>query len=38
MRGTIRYGDNNMHLFDQVLSVSVESIEFEFRNNPFTEW
>jgi len=27
-----------MHLFEKVLSVCVENIEFEFRNNAFTEW
>jgi hypothetical protein len=27
-----------MHPFEKVLSVCVENIEFEFRNNAFTEW
>jgi len=27
-----------MHHFEKVLSVCVENIEFEFKNNPFTEW
>lgn len=26
-----------MHLFEKVLSVCIENIEFEFRNK-FTEW
>lgn len=26
------------HSFEEILSVSIENIEFEFRNNPFTEW
>lgn len=27
-----------MHPFEKILSVCVENIEFEFKNNPFTEW
>jgi hypothetical protein len=27
-----------MHLFENILSVCVENIEFEFRNHPFAEW
>ena len=27
-----------MHPFEQILSVSVENIEFEFKNNAFAEW
>lgn len=27
-----------MYSFEKVLSVCIENIEFEFRNNPFTEW
>lgn len=27
-----------MHAFEKVLSVCVENIEFEFKNNPFVEW
>ncbi len=27
-----------MHLFENILSVCVENIEFEFRNHPIAEW
>lgn len=27
-----------MHLFEKILSVCVENIEFEFKNNAYTEW
>jgi len=27
-----------MHLFQNILSVCVENIEFEFKNNAYTEW
>ncbi len=27
-----------MHPFEKILSVCTEDIEFEFKNNPFTEW
>ena len=27
-----------MHSFEKILSVCVENIEFEFRNNSFAEW
>lgn len=27
-----------MHPFEKILNVSIENIEFEFKNNAFTEW